>query len=103
MGVVRLSATRNMKLWFAVTLVLLASFHFFETEAAPRRGHFNRFYSPGLSFYPGGGYGFCGYGGGYYGGGLGFGGGFGRRGRPGRRLIRNLVTAAVLGGLVRNG
>ena len=92
---------------FAVTLVLLASFHFFETEAAPRRGHFNRFSSPGLSFYPGGGYGFGGYGGGYgvgyYGGGLGFGGGFRRRGRPGRRLIRNLVTAAVLGGLVRNG
>ena len=90
---------------FAVTLVLLASFHFFETEAAPRRSHFNRFSSPGLSFYPGygfGGYG-GGYGGGYYGGGLGFGGGFGRRGRPGRRLIRNLVTAAVLGGLVRNG
>ena len=86
---------------FAVTLVLLASFHFFETEAAPRRGHFNRFSSPGLSFYPG--YGFGGYGGGYYGGGLGFGGGFRRRGRPGRRLIRNLVTAAVLGGLVRNG
>ena len=92
---------------FAVTLVLLASFHFFETEAAPRRSHFNRFSSPGLSFYPGGGYGFGGYGGGYgggyYGGGLGFGGGFRRRGRPGRRLIRNLVTAAVLGGLVRNG
>ena len=92
---------------FAVTLVLLASFHFFETEAAPRRSHFNRFSSPGLSFYPGGGYGFGGYGGGYgggyYEGGLGFGGGFRRRGRPGRRLIRNLVTAAVLGGLVRNG
>lgn len=92
---------------FAVTLVLLASFHFFETEAAPRRSHFNRFSSPGLSFYPGGGYGFGGYGGGYgggyYGGGLGFGGGFRRRGRPGRRLIRNLVTAAVLGSFVRNG
>ena len=91
---------------FAVTLVLLALFHFFETEAAPRRGHFNRFSSPGLSFYPGygfGGYG-GGYGGGYYGGGLGFGGGFGRRrGRRGRRFIRNLVTAAVLGSFVRNG
>ena len=92
---------------FAITLVLMASFHFLEAEAAPRRGHFNGFSSSGLSFYPGGGgNGFGGYGGGYggrYGGGLGFGGGFGRRGRPGRRFIRNLVGAAILGGLVRNG
>ena len=84
----------------------MASAHVLEVvEAAPQRGRFNR-YSSGLSFYPGGGYGNGFFGGGYgggFGGGLGFGGGFRRRGRPGRRFIRNLVTAAVIGSLVRNG